>query len=281
MTVHQQPIKNPYPWYDSLWLGAFVNAKRIVKLYYPKKLKEFIGAFDPLKTRPDFQVQKYDSVLEQTILLEAQALIHSLSHESLEKQEFFKFGRMVVHDHSYFNQLQESLTELVSDAVQEPLESSYNFLSFYNNLGVCNVHMDAPSAKWTLDICLDQSAPWPIYFSQVKSWPETFHCEEKNWAKYIKTDPDNVFSEFNLDVGEAVLFSGSSQWHFRERMPNLKKTNYCSLAFFHYIPKGSRVLTEPEKWAVYFDMPELAVLADIHTTRITYTMSDVVTAKKS
>ncbi len=35
-------------------------------------------------------------------------------------------------------------------------------------------HMDAPDAMWTLDICLEQSEPWPISFSQPVDWPENF-----------------------------------------------------------------------------------------------------------
>ena len=178
-------------------------------------MQEFIGAFEPLKTYPGFQVQKFDSIFDKTTLIEAQELINSLKTDTLEKRELFKFGRMVVHDHPYFNQLQGSITDLVSKAAQESLEPSYNFLSLYNNLGICQVHMDAPSAKWTLDVCLDQSAPWPIYFSQAQPWPENFNYEQEDWANHIKNDPNNVFSEYSLKVGEAVVFSGSSQWAFQ------------------------------------------------------------------
>ena len=79
--------------------------------------------------------------------------------DELEKQELFNFGRLVVHDHPYFNQIQNTMTDLVSEIAQEPVEAYYNFLSLYNNLGVCEVHMDALSAKWTLDVCINQSDP--------------------------------------------------------------------------------------------------------------------------
>jgi len=272
-------MKNAYPWYDSPWLNAYVKAKHIINQHYPQRLKEFVDAFEPLRTRPDFQVIKFDRVFDQATYSEIQALIKKLKTEALEKQELFNFGRMVVHDHSFFNRLQDSLTGFVSDAVKEPVESSYNFLSLYNNLGNCQVHMDAPSAKWTLDICLDQSAPWPIYFSQIQPWPEHFNCGESEWSSYIKNDSKNVWSEYNMQIGEGVLFSGSSQWHYRNRIPNISKKNYCYLVFFHFIPKGTRSLTEPENWADLFGIPELKSVVDKTTGRTNYTISDVLAAR--
>ena len=31
--------------------------------------------------------------------------------------------------------------------------------------------MDAPDAKWTLDLCNEQSDAWPIHFSRIMPWP--------------------------------------------------------------------------------------------------------------
>jgi hypothetical protein len=63
--------------------------------------------------------------------------------------------------------MQRELVARVSDLVGEEVEPSYNFLSLYTRMGIFEPHLDAPSAKWTLDICIDQSEPWPIYFSQI------------------------------------------------------------------------------------------------------------------
>ncbi|MCY7281379.1 MAG: hypothetical protein LH610_10885 [Sphingomonas bacterium] len=89
-----------------------------------------------------------------------------------EKHEMLRFGRLIVHEAELCTELQAKLTDRISELVNEPVEPSYNFLSLYNNLGVCAVHMDAPSAKWTFDYCIEQSDPWPIYLSQVQPWPE-------------------------------------------------------------------------------------------------------------
>lgn len=126
-----------YPWYDSNWLTDYVRVKDLIKQQYPEKYLEFLDAFEPLRTRHDFQVIKLDNIFEKKTLKDARTLIQNLKSQEREKHEFFSFGRLVVHDHPFFNELQESLTDLVSKAVKEPVEAYYNFLSLYNDFGHC------------------------------------------------------------------------------------------------------------------------------------------------
>lgn len=249
-----------YPWYDSNWLIDYVRVKNFIQQHYPEKYTHFIEAFEPLRTRHDFQVIKLDNIFDNQTLQKARTLIQNLKSQEREKHEFFSFGRLVVHDHPFFNELQESLTDVVSEAVKEPVEPYYNFLSLYTDFGFCQVHMDAPEAKWTLDCCIEQSETWPIYFSQVQSWPETFVSKDENWQRQIKEDPSNVFSAYFLKEREAIIFSGSSQWHYRDRIPQITKKNFCHLVFFHYIPKGTREIIDPQNWSDLFALPDLAGL---------------------
>lgn len=249
-----------YPWYDSNWLTDYACVKDYIKQRHPEKYAEFLDTFAPLRTRHGFQVIKLDNIFDQRTLEEARSLIQNLKSQEREKHEFFSFGRLVVHDHPFFNELQESLTDLVSEAVKEQVEAYYNFLSLYTDFGFCQVHMDAPEAKWTLDCCIEQSEPWPIHFSQVQPWPETFQGQEENWQKQIIEDPDNVFSTYSLKEREAIIFSGSSQWHYRNRIPQTSKKNFCHLVFFHYIPKGTREIIDPQNWSELFNLPDLKSL---------------------
>jgi hypothetical protein len=47
-------LRKTFPWYDSIWLSNYVTAKNFIKGNHPKKLKGFIEAFEPLRTRKDF-----------------------------------------------------------------------------------------------------------------------------------------------------------------------------------------------------------------------------------
>ena len=255
-------MNNKYPWYDSEWLDSYVLAKEIIQKYNPSMLEEFINKTDILKTRSDFKIINKSKMFDKTTYKEIQNVIKEVQDNNSDKEEFFRFGRKVVWDNSYLNELQIKLTNYVSEVVQEPVEPSYNFLSLYNNLGVCGVHMDAPYAKWTLDVCINQSEKWPIYFSRIQDWPEKYKTVEDNWQNQIKSDVTNDFSKYELKENEAVVFSGSSQWHYRDRILKSQKNNYCHLAFFHYIPEGSSDIVDPSRWAGLFKTPELSELPD-------------------
>ena len=120
------------------------------------------------------------------------------------------FGRIVVQDAPLCTELQAKLSDRISDFVGEAVEPCYNFLSMYHNLGVCEVHMDAPSAKWTFDYCIEQSSPWPIHLSQVRPWPEEWRHDGDDWDDAIRTDPDHRFEPFTLEEGEAIIFGGTA-----------------------------------------------------------------------
>lgn len=249
----------PMPWYDSSWLACYYHARDIVKTAYPERLKEFEQAFQSLHTDLDFSEKDASHLITEDTIESLKQQIIELPEEKLETHEFINFGRTVVHNLAFSKQLQLELLEPVSELAGQELEPSYNFLTMYNNLGYCQPHMDAPNAKWTLDICIEQSQEWPIYFSQVQEWPENFALSQNpEWQKALIQSPENRFTEHRMQAGNALLFSGSSQWHYRPRIQQLAKQNYCHLLFLHYIPKGTKELVNPNKWTSLFSMPELS-----------------------
>lgn len=263
------PIGRPsrsrlYPWYDSVWLEAYTRARAVIRKVKPEALNEFEDAFRVLHTRSDFRVKDFPRIFDDNTLDRIRDVVSSLKPTDFEFHEVRQFKRFVVHNHRFFTELQEQLVPLVSDAAGELVESSYNFLSLYGAMGLCPLHMDAPEAKWTLDLCLGQSKPWPIYISQIQPWPdvdpelELRASSDDNWEEAIKQSPALNFSSYTMNPGQAVLFSGSSQWHYRNAMPNVNSRSFCDLLFFHFMPRGKSMLVRPENWARLFDIPELA-----------------------
>ncbi|MFT5483377.1 MAG: hypothetical protein ACI9GW_002034 [Halieaceae bacterium] len=253
--------KKPHiPWYDSPWLSAYLQARDIVKSVSAETLEEFEQTLSVFRTRPDFQVCQPKQVLDAEVIEQLKQLIKNLDPTTLEKHELLQFGRMVVHNHPGINIIQARLADKVSELVGEEVEPSYSFLSLYNNLGKCEVHMDAPDAKWTLDMCIEQSALWPIHISQIQPWVEDTDWVEPDWHQQITSDPTNKFEEFVLQENSAIVFAGSSQWHYRDRIPRVQKDNFCHLLFLHYIPKGTKELSKPKNWSRIFNVPELNTL---------------------
>lgn len=250
-------------WYDSPWLSKYFAARDVVERVAPSKLKAFVEAFNVLRTDLDFVVRDVPNVFDEATLARIRNVVRSIPMSEMETHEVKRFGRLIVHDHPFFSELQRDLITLVSQLAGEEIEPRYNFLSLYTRMGICEPHLDAPSAKWTLDVCIDQSAPWPIHFSQIVPWPEEPLYFEGDWQTAIKTAPHLQFQSKVLTPGNGILFSGSGQWHYRDALAAASSRGHCDLLFFHFIPKGTREIVSPRNWARLFDIPELAHIPGI------------------
>jgi len=257
-TVALRQATKALPWYDAIWLRQYVAAVRVIEQLRPSMKADFIAAFQRLRTPLDFRIRKLDRVFDGAVMEQVLATIRNLPSARLEQHEVQRFGRFVVHDHALFNELHKTLVPLASELANEAVEPAYNFLSLYRDLGVCEPHMDAPVSKWTLDLCVDQSDVWPISFSQIVPWPDNRSYEGEDWQDRVKKAPELKFSAYGLKPGEAIWFSGSSQWHFRERLAGSSAKAFCNLLFFHFLPEGMSTIAQPENWPDLFGLPELA-----------------------
>jgi hypothetical protein len=256
VTVPRTTRNHDYPWYDSLWLSNYHRAIDMIRAVAPGREREFEDALRRLRTRTDFDVQVLEQLFDEDTLVEIGGVAAALSPSQLELHEARSFKRFIVHDHPYFTALQQRIVDLVSEAAGEAVESSYNFLSLYGPAGVCPLHLDAPVAKWTLDLCLRQSNPWPIHFGPVIDWPEAGH-HGANWESEVKDALAGNVRTHTQQPGQALLFAGSSQWHYRDPMPGAGSSRYCDLLFFHFLPRGMSEVAKPDNWARLFGVPEL------------------------
>ncbi|MEE4451354.1 hypothetical protein [Novosphingobium resinovorum] len=244
--LHDLPT---FAWYDSCFLAKFEAACRMLEILAPERLEAFTDAFAPLHTRADFEVRRVSTVLAPERFTDLLAHVSTLEPGSLKSHEQGLFGRSIRHDLPILTALQKELTPLVSRLAGEVVEPCYNFLSLYHGDGRCPPHLDAPSAKWTLDVCLAQSCEWPIHFSRPGPWPRA--------TEIALGLPKPAYESHVLRPNDAILFSGSAQWHYRDAIPD---GGFCHLAFLHYHPAGCNDLVDPNRWAAYFDLPALDVL---------------------
>ncbi len=247
--------------YDAVWLKCYYAAKVIVAREAPEKLEHFIASFDPLRTKPDFSARQVSQAIDPGLLANIRAVVGRIPKEQYEFHELKTFGRFVVHNLPEFTAIQAAMTELVGEWAEEKVEPSYNFLSLYTRMGVCDPHLDSPSAKWTLDICIDQSEPWPIHISKPVDWPLNRPNLTDDWRAALCNDPELEFRPVLMAPGDAVLFSGSSQWHYRDPLPRGGGKQFCDLLFFHYIPFGTSDLIVPANWPRLFGVPQIAEIA--------------------
>lgn len=237
-----------FPWYDSEWLDEYVKFKEMLRETAPEKLDELEAMIAPLRTREDFEPIEVKNFLSEEFLQKAKGFIKNLPQERKEAHEMFQFGRAVVHNDTLFNDYHASITDCVSELVGEEVDPTYNFLALYHNLGVCEVHMDAPTAKYTVDLLIDQSVDWPIHISNWQPWPESMIDIGDEWEERIKNDPNVTFRSYSMEPGGGVIFSGSNSWHYRDAIYTPQVRNYCHLIFFHFMPRNGREIIGSGGW---------------------------------
>lgn len=247
------------PWYDAHFLKQFEAAKAFLALVRPDRLEEFIAGFEPIRQVTNKPIEIVPDFFPGELHAQIREIAQNIPKPQLEAHEMGDFGRHVVHNHSFFGELQRKVLPRVEELAERKLEAGYNFLSLYGSTGRCAPHMDEPEAMYTLDYCIDQSAPWPISFSNLIDWPDA--SEMEGWdPEAVLEDPKVHFTEHLLEPNQALLFTGSSRWHYREA---IHKGGFCNLLFFHYYPAGCANLVYPERWVTHFDIPELEALCDI------------------
>lgn len=242
-------------WYDGHWWATHARARRWLTQHRPDLVADFRQAFEVLRVPTDFTVPVLDDVVTDAELADLVATVRDLDPVQLEDHELDTFGRHTVHD--LFPQLRDRAREMVESLVDTALEPSYDFLSLYGPGGVCDVHLDAPNAMWTLDLVLDQSAPWPLHVSEVVPWPG----DHDGPTRVPPIGGGGLrWRELVLDAGQAVVFGGTNQWHGRRPMPQQRPPGHCHLVFLHFVPSGTADLVDPRRWPALFDVPDLAAV---------------------
>ena len=248
-------------WYDSDFLRRYAVARHYLGIVRPAALDDFVRGFEAVTPRDDFAVITIDDVFDdatrQAITEVTQQVVPE--HDEYQDYENSEFGRHVIWDNAFFRDLQERVRPLLSELVGLDLQSTYNFLSVYGADGRCPPHLDHPHSMFTFDYCIEQSHEWPIHFSRVVAWPDPYRGGQFD-PEQIKQDPSLGFAPYRLQPNQALLFCGSSQWHYRDP---ITPSGFCKLLFFHYIPAGCDDLVTPGRWAAHFGIPELEPLCDL------------------
>ena len=149
------------------------------------------------------------------------------------------FTRRYMHNNPFFMHVHGQLVDLVSEACGEKLKPSYSFLSMYDLDGTCPLHIDRPQCYRTLDYLIRQSPkkPWPIYVGDQMTDEEretigqSAHPETPEEIHKVKTDTD--WTEVGLLPNDALIYSGTHSWHYRDRLPK----GTADLVFFHFVPE--------------------------------------------
>lgn len=255
------------PWYDSPWLQTFMAVRGYLAEKHPDRLGEFDALLTPLRTLSDFQANHLPGFVDEETLNALRSEVELVVQQPMSEYERDSFGRDLLHNRPAFTDLAHRLADKVAQLVGEAVEPCYNFLSLYGPQGTCEPHMDAPTAKWTLDICIAQSDRWPLHVSPVVPWPQEWDsANNADWKSYIRSN--NEFASITMEPADAAIFAGSSQWHYRDPFPRPDGGGFCHLLFLHYIPTGCSNIVNPESWAELLGLPMIERLVRGYRSRL-------------
>lgn len=114
--------------------------------------------------------------------------------------------------------LQGQLEGVIRQIVQAEALPTYPFLSVYLPTAVLKRHTDRPECKWNLSVALDENPT----FGPDKKWPLYFEIQGQ-------------VHEAHLQMGDAVLYSGTDHEHWREPLDEHHKVG---VGIFHFVPPG-------------------------------------------
>jgi hypothetical protein len=148
-----------------------------------------------------------------------------------------QFKRFTYHNDPKFQLFHhEFVAPMVMKLYSQSLRPSYNFLSCYiPGEGECPIHVDRPTCFVTVDICLNQSKPWPLYVNSSRNFNnngvDIFFERDVEERERIKQGSE----EFLMEPGDALCYSGSNHAHWRKP---IDQDNFCDLVFFHFVPEN-------------------------------------------
>lgn len=153
-----------------------------------------------------------------------------------------QFVRHYAHNVPFFQHIHQQLTDFASEAFGEKLKPSYSFLSMYKDNGICPLHVDRPQCYRTIDYLIrtTQDESWPIHIGEYMSDELRQEIDEAGIGHPETEEAINErinaekWATVNLRPNDAVLYSGTNQWHYRSQ--RLKGT--ADLVFFHFVQEA-------------------------------------------
>lgn len=112
--------------------------------------------------------------------------------------------------------LQHQLTGFLNQITDAPIKPSYTWIMRYRPGADLERHIDRPQCRWNVSFCIDTE-------------PDVER--ENGWPLYMEINHGR--REARLGMGDALLYSGSEVFHWREPLPAEQSATIC---FFHYVP---------------------------------------------
>jgi len=144
-----------------------------------------------------------------------------MAHHFWLKPELHKFGhiskRLWVHNLPLMRLIHQNVETMINYIVDKPIKASYAFTAAYVVGAVLPKHTDRPQCEYNISMML-QGKP---------------NISLREWPLFIERE--QIVNRVELDAGDAVLYSGTRDPHWRDPMPNSFESALG--VFLHFVPK--------------------------------------------
>lgn len=132
------------------------------------------------------------------------------NHPKLLDKNISYYGARMISSYNdeYLKNIHESMLPIAKELFKEDnMIPSYAIFSDYGDLGDVSAHKDEGPCFFTIDLCLYENTPWPLYVDGVGYIPKE---------------------------NQAIMMNGSLQQHYRPAVKNPNNRN--GILLLHYAP---------------------------------------------
>jgi len=249
------------PWYDARISQRIEVARRFLAGNHPRVLARLELALSHLVVDPQFHLESRAAFLPSDALASLTAAIDRHSTD-MHDEEMPMLGRLKINDLPAFEPARELAQRWVEDRTGLEVVPTYTMFVRYGAQGKLPVHLDSPDSHFTVGIRLGHASNWPITCSAVQTWPPD--VDPQAWSgEALQNDLSLGWRTIDPEPNEAILFSASTQWHWRGPMPSGSDRPYDML-YCSFIAREGRYILSPEGWTEGLGIDELRPLATVY-----------------
>lgn len=207
-------LRYPLVWAHDVYLNSWVA--------WP--YADDVQPYAPIRTewrklREQFKNEGY-AVVKQLVAREtAQQVLAAHWHDSEVKERWESLPgvkRRSANNLPLMRVVHQSTEHLVQYVVDEPIRTSYSFTAEYEHGSTMPAHTDRPQCLYNISLMLEG---------------DPAHIPLSSWPLYIEVNGKK--NRIELMPGDAVLYSGTRNLHWRDMMPS--ELQRVLGVFFHYV----------------------------------------------
>lgn len=206
------PLAPPFNWAFNTTLGGPVPQRG--SSYDPQPKRDYAALRAEMQRQGVIKLSKLFTK-EQCSLLSEHFAANSSKHVNTAARDGVQ--RNSIHNVQLTRYLHELLGPVVTRLVGEPVKPSYTFSSsYFKGSGLFKHYDSRPACTWNISLVVDASHPVAAI----------------NWPLFVQSR--NKVHQIHLAVGDAAIYSGTGDLHWRDKMPSY--LDWVFGVFFHFAP---------------------------------------------